>query len=306
MIVKPRFLNISELEQRAGFRKISAYCDSHLSEALEPSSRSQWNVNAAFDPVNRNRNRYSNVLPWDKTRVSLSPTLGGSDYINASYVQLAGSKYIAAQGPLRNTVHHFWAMCFAQAQESGSLSIFIAMVTPLVELNREKCFQYWPTREEGAWDMGKMLDSDRLAPNDLRLSWVSEKVTDLFVLTRFRLQSGDVSKTVYHYYYLGWRDTLTPNSMQPLLLLSAEISALKQTDPNLVPVVHCSAGVGRTGTFIAIDHFIRADLAKDPETDIVFETVKTLRDHRMMMVQTVQQYLFLYQAAKRIHSIKQT
>ncbi|GEQ70706.1 hypothetical protein JCM33374_g4385 [Metschnikowia sp. JCM 33374] len=299
MTVQPRFLSVSGLEQQAGFRKISAYCEEHLSAALVPgASESAWSVEAALDPRNRARNRYSNVLPWDKTRVRLPCVKGNSDYINASFVQLSRNKYIAAQGPLRNTVHHYWAMCFAHAEDSGSSSVFIAMVTPLVEQNREKCFQYWPSQQEGYWDMGDALRADRLGPTDLKITWLSEEATDGFVLTKFRLESNGVAKTVYHYYYSDWKDTQTPSSVLPLLSLSKKISVAKQTDPGLVPVVHCSAGVGRTGTFIAIDHFLNTDLGAYPQSDVVFETVKTLRDHRMMMVQTSISFAS-YQVAKR-------
>lgn len=302
MTNKPVFLIKTELEQKIGFREITAYCDRHLSQAVDPSaSNTPWTVKAAFDPRNKDRNRYSNVLPWDRTRVRLPCLKGGSDYINASFVQLDDRKYIAAQGPLRNTIHHFWSMCFSQAEETGSLAVFIAMVTPLIEQNREKCSQYWPTKHQGTWDMSEALRAECLALHGLTVTWLSEEFSDEFVLTTLRLESGGISKKVYHYYYLDWRDTLTPKSVAPLLLLSRKIQEAKQIDPRLIPVVHCSAGVGRTGTFIAIDHFLHLDFDVTSDTDLVFETVKTLRDHRMMMVQTSQQYAFLYQVAKDIY-----
>lgn len=305
MTSQPKFLNVSGQEQRTGFREISAYCDKHLTQALEHgSTNSPWSVDAAFDPKNRRRNRYSNVLPWDKTRVPLPVFPLGSDYTNASFVQLNADKYIAAQGPLESTVHHFWAMCFSQAEKMGSQAIFIAMVTPLVEQNREKCCRYWPTKHEVSWDMGKALRAENLGPHDLKVTWLSEEPSNEFLLTKFSLESNGVVKTVHHYYYLGWRDTLTPNSVEPLVILSRRISEAKLADPGLVPVVHCSAGVGRTGTFIAIDHFLKSDLSTTPEKDLVFETVKTLRDHRMMMVQTVHQYCFLYQVARDIYTAR--
>lgn len=297
MIVYPPFLSLSVAQQRLRFAEISQISENHLEDAFTVIPNSPWSIETATHIENRLRNRYLNVFPWDRTRVALPMEGTGSDYINASYVKLSPqAQYIAAQGPLKGTIHHFWAMCFDQAVKHAADAVVVAMVTPLVELGREKCAKYWPCQEDLEWDMTDALKRDNIAPGSLKVAWLGEELhDDGYTVTMLRLQSGDICKTVLHYFYEGWQDTKVPDSVEPLISLSKEISAVRTSHPSVVPIVHCSAGVGRTGTFIAIDYFRNfTDPFDGLSVDPVFELVKRLRSHRMMMVQTVHQYLFLY------------
>lgn len=295
----PAFLRLSPGEQRARFLDISRSCEQHLEEGMTvPGLR--WASSAALLPVNRSRNRYSNVFPWDRTRVALRTAKDpASNYINALWVELDGRRYIAAQGPLALTVHHFWAMCWGQAEAQQATSVFIAMLTPLEELGREKCAAYWPLRGE-KWDLSQAMERDGLEPADLSVRWVSEATGPGLITTTLALASHGVERIVHHCFYPGWQDTRTPDAVEPLVALSGEISLARAADPAVLPVVHCSAGVGRTGTFIAVDHFLNSDIFAT-DGDPVYATVQRLREHRMMMVQTVHQYHFLYTVARQLY-----
>lgn len=296
MTVLPPFLALSPAQQRSRFSEISLICDHHLEDAFSRRG-SPWAVTAATTDESKLRNRYSNVFPFDRTRVTLPVTDNACDYINASKVNLSPQgQYIAAQGPLRSTVHHFWAMCFDQAVKLGAETVVVAMVTPLVEQGREKCAKYWPLEADPKWDMREALRHDKIKLDDLTVSWMGQTThSDGFVVTNLQLQSGTTTKTVLHYYYEAWQDTKVPDSVEPLISLSEEIASVRDKHPNLVPIVHCSAGVGRTGTFIAVDYLRNLSNPFDgASVDPVFEVVKQLRTDRMMMVQTVHQYQFLY------------
>lgn len=304
MASPPAYLRLSALEQRERFYQITEACENHVEEGMRGEPASPWALDAATLPQNNGRNRYLNVFPWDRTRVKLDPAVEhASNYINASWVELGRSRFIAAQGPLAATAHHFWAMCFNEAARQHSDVVVVGMVTPLVELGREKCAKYWPDKGE-QWDMGPAMRRDGLAPPHLRVAWQSEHQHDDFLVTTLRLEADGEAKTVLHYFYLKWQDTRTPDSVEPLLALSAEISKVKLQAPELVPVIHCSAGVGRTGTFIAIDHFLNSDVLRGGSEDPVVDTVSQLRDARMMMVQTVHQFQFLYAVARRLYEQK--
>lgn len=292
------FMTLTRTEQRQRFYDITSLCEDHTEQALTQKSH-PWTFQAGIERKNGPRNRYSNVFPWDYTRVHLPKSISGTDYINASWIKLERNQYIAAQGPLDNTIHHFWAMCFDQAQHQKSDVIFVAMVTPLVEQNREKCAKYWPSKKEGRWDLSKAMREEFVELTDFTLAWVSETVHEDLVMTKLKVECKGVVKTVVHCHYAAWKDTLAPESPRALISLSKEWRRYQKIYPELVPVVHCSAGVGRTGTFIAIDHFLNSSILRT-HSDPVFDTVRALRDQRMMMVQTLSQYCFLYDTARTI------
>lgn len=310
MIILPPFLTLSTAQRRARFNELSRICDHHLEEAYSQVPKSPWSIETAVAAKSRPRNRYLNVFPWDRTRVALPVTgKNGWDYINASWVNLSPeARYIAAQGPLRGTIHHFWAMCFDQAIKLGSDTVVIAMVTPLVEMGREKCNKYWPSQNHSHWDMSEALQRDEIAPGKLTVTWIGEELhNDGFTVTTLSLQSGDISKKVLHFYYEGWQDTKVPDAVEPLISLSEEIAAVRAEYPRVVPIVHCSAGVGRTGTFIAIDYLRHFSNPFDcTSVDPVLDLVKKLRGERMMMVQTEHQYVFLYEVLTRMYKEQKT
>lgn len=243
-------------------------------------------------PENGERNRFQDVLPYDDTRVELVPTKeNNTGYINASHVRITVSgqewSYIATQGPLQHTCQDFWQMVWEQG-----VSI-IAMVTAEEESGREKSFRYWP----------------RLGTRHTQVTYGRFKIT-----TRFRTESGCYAttglkikhlltgqeRTVWHLQYTDWPDHGCPEDFKGFLTYLEEIQSVRRhtnsiSDPkntNLPVLVHCSAGVGRTGVVILSEVMI-ACLEHNEMLDV--RTVLTeLRKQRMLMVQTLSQYNFIY------------
>ncbi|XP_063039631.1 tyrosine-protein phosphatase non-receptor type 21 isoform X2 [Engraulis encrasicolus] len=255
--------------------------------------RKECECSIALLPENGERNRFQDVLPYDDTRVELVPTKeNNTGYINASHIRITVGgdewSYIASQGPLNNTCQDFWQMVW----EAGVA--IIAMVTAEEEGGREKSFRYWP----------------RLGSRHNTVTYGRFKIT-----TRFRTDSGCYAttglkikhlltgqeRTVWHLQYTDWPDHGCPEDFKGFLSYLEEIQSVRRhtnstSDPknvtNLPVLVHCSAGVGRTGVVILSEIMI-ACLEHNEMLDV--PTVLTmLRQQRMMMVQTVSQYTFIY------------
>lgn len=292
MSPKPPTFQFTVEHQKEKWSAIALRCKRRFEDA-QISSASPWTVDQALQPYNRIRNRYTNVLPWDKTRVKLNALDGGSDYINALKLRLGDKTYIATQGPLSSTIHHFWAMCFDQAEKANLDVVVILMVTPLEERGMVKCHRYWPLQDDPSISMGSALKADNLAYDDLEVESLDSKDYEYYTLNTFELRSNGKSKKVLHYYYGKWEDAMPPSRMGPLSALSDELVENRKKYPGIVPIVHCSAGVGRTGTLIAYDH-LREEPSFGSYSDPVYETILKMREDRMMMVQTWQQVRFLY------------
>ncbi|XP_065056870.1 mucin-22-like [Rhopilema esculentum] len=228
-------------------------------------------------PENRGKNRYVNVLAYDKTRVKLSYTDDeiGSDYINASYVH--GYKhpraYIATQGPLPGTTDDFWRMIWEQN------TFNIVMATQCMERNRVKCHQYWPGTQPTAY-------------GDIVVSLLSEVAYPDWIEREFLLEVEDEgSRNIKHFQYVAWPDHGVPKNASTVLdfIHTVRSHILPRQGPL---VVHCSAGVGRTGTLIAID--IIMDRLQDEDTIDVYLTLCMMRIQRCNMVQTEDQYIFIH------------
>ena len=310
-MVSPLFLKLPISDQRVNFTTHNAVESERIREALNSPDKSDWSISDAVSRKSVQRNRYSNVFPWNKSRVKLPVEQGHSDYINASYISM-GNKvgYIAAQGPLEDTIHHFWAMCYNESEKQKNDTVIIAMVTPLTEGGMKKCSHYWPTKTNPVLNVSTLLQNDGIEIPGLTVHFVSETYIEKgdYLLTEMELRSKTKVKKVYHFYYYKWADARVPPSVNPLISLSQEIRALKKSVTNdPVPIVHCSAGVGRTGTFIALDQLLNElspgnlDPANE-QFDPINEIVTQLRSERMMMVQTVYQYCFLYDAMREIYA----
>uniref|UniRef100_A0A4W5MXH6 Tyrosine-protein phosphatase non-receptor type n=1 Tax=Hucho hucho TaxID=62062 RepID=A0A4W5MXH6_9TELE len=254
--------------------------------------RPAGNCSIAQLPESGERNRFQDVLPYDDTRVELVPTKeNNTGYINASHIRITvgGNEwsYIASQGPLSNTCQDFWQMVWEQGVA------IIAMVTAEEEGGREKSFRYWP----------------RLGSRHNTVTYGRFKIT-----TRFRTDSGCYAttglkikylltgqeRTVWHLQYTDWPDHGCPEDFKGFLTYLEEIQSVRRhtnntSDPkntNLPVVVHCSAGVGRTGVVILSEVMI-ACLEHNEMLDIP-TVLNMLRQQRMMMVQTISQYSFIY------------
>uniref|UniRef100_A0A8C2QPF6 Receptor-type tyrosine-protein phosphatase eta n=1 Tax=Cricetulus griseus TaxID=10029 RepID=A0A8C2QPF6_CRIGR len=229
---------------------------------------------------NRGKNRYNNVLPYDISRVKLSvQTHSTDDYINANYMPGYHSKkdFIATQGPLPNTLKDFWRMVWEKNVYA------IVMLTKCVEQGRTKCEEYWPSKQ--AHDYG-----------DITVAMTSEVVLPEWTIRDFVVKNMQTSEShpLRQFHFTSWPDHGVPDTTDLLINFRYLVrDYMKQIPPESPILVHCSAGVGRTGTFIAIDRLIYQ--IENENTVDVYGIVYDLRMHRPLMVQTEDQYVFLNQ-----------
>ncbi|XP_038599888.1 receptor-type tyrosine-protein phosphatase epsilon isoform X2 [Tachyglossus aculeatus] len=252
-----------------------------------PSGHLQGTFELANKEENREKNRYPNILPNDHSRVILASLDGVpcSDYINASYIDgyKEKNKFIAAQGPKQETVNDFWRMIWEQK------SATVVMLTNLKERKEEKCFQYWP--DQGCWLYG-----------NIRVSVEDCVVLVDYTIRKFCVQSPAESskapRLVTQLHFTSWPDFGVPFTPIGMLKFLKKVKTLNPAQAGPI-VVHCSAGVGRTGTFIVIDSVI-AMMQAERGID-VFDFVARIRRQRPQMVQTEMQYSFIYQALLEYH-----
>ncbi|XP_051818434.1 receptor-type tyrosine-protein phosphatase beta [Antechinus flavipes] len=274
----------------AHFMKLQADSNYLLSkeyEDLKEVGRNQ-SCDTALLPENRGKNRYNNILPYDTTRVKLSNVDDDpcSDYINASYIPGNNFRreYIATQGPLPGTKDDFWKMSWEQNVHN------IVMVTQCVEKGRVKCDHYWPA------------DQDSLYYGDLIVQMLSESVLSEWTIREFKICSEeqlDSNRLIRHFHYTVWPDHGVPETTQSLIQFVRTVRDYINRTPGTGPtIVHCSAGVGRTGTFIALDRILQQLDSKD-SVDI-YGSVHDLRLHRVHMVQTECQYVYLHQCVRDV------
>lgn len=253
-------------------------------------------------PENKEKNRYKNILPFDKTRVILNDG-NPSSYINANYIKLPGyqQSYIATQGCLAGTVSDFWRMIWQEGSQ------IIAMITRLVEQGKNKCTRYWP---ESA-NKPVVIDS---SSGRMTVSLIQSRKssTEAYEIREFVIireierddQPGEFQETgrrsVYHYNFTAWPDKMVPESPKCLIEMLIEVNRHQEHLQNSAPiVVHCSAGIGRTGTFIALGFILEDLLNRGLQHEIkVKDIVATIREQRSGMVQTENQYKFIYDTVK--------
>ncbi|CAI5659103.1 unnamed protein product [Oreochromis niloticus] len=250
-------------------------------ECLAPVGTDQTRKTAIL-PENKAKNRFSNVLPYDWCRVKLttSDPDGISDYINANYMPGYSSnrEYIATQGPLPSTVNDFWRMIWEQRVKR------IIMVTNCIEGGRTKCEQYWPA------------DSKPCLYGELLVTMRSEQQETNWTLREFNLKDRKTSeeRTIKHFHFTAWPDHGVPECTEVLIQFRGLVRQHIEREGGKAPtVVHCSAGVGRTGTIISLDVLLQ-QLEKEQAVGIN-AFVHKMRLNRPYMVQTESQYVFLHQ-----------
>ncbi|KAM8950146.1 tyrosine-protein phosphatase non-receptor type 7 [Lycaon pictus] len=228
-------------------------------------------------PGHASKDRYKTILPNPQSRVCLgrAQSQEDGDYINANYIRGYDGQekvYIATQGPMPNTVSDFWEMVW---QEEVSL---IVMLTQLRE-GKEKCVHYWPTEEETYGPFRIRIQDTKECPE--------------YTVRQLSIQHQEETRPVKHVLFSAWPDHQTPESAGPLLRLVAEVEDSPEAAASTGPiVVHCSAGIGRTGCFIATRIGCQQLKARG-EVDIL-GIVCQLRLDRGGMIQTTEQYQFLH------------
>ncbi|XP_027894925.1 receptor-type tyrosine-protein phosphatase S isoform X18 [Xiphophorus couchianus] len=247
-------------------------------ESIDPGQQFTWEHSNL--EVNKPKNRYANVIAYDHSRVLLSGIDGipGSDYINANYIDgyRKQNAYIATQGALPETFGEFWRMIWEQR------SAIIVMMTKLEERSRVKCDQYWPTRGTETYGLIQitLLDTVELATYCVRT----------FAL--FKNGSSE-KREVRQFQFTAWPDHGVPEHPTPFLAFLRRVKACNPPDAGPM-VVHCSAGVGRTGCFIVIDAML--ERIKHEKTVDIYGHVTLMRAQRNYMVQTEDQYVFIHDA----------
>ncbi|XP_072316878.1 tyrosine-protein phosphatase non-receptor type 6 [Eucyclogobius newberryi] len=244
-------------------------------------------------PENKSKNRYKNILPFNDTRVILQnsePDMVGSDYINANYVKntmresVDPKVYIATQGCLATTVNDFWQMVW---QENSRV---IVMTTREVEKGRNKCFRYWPDRDNPVKQVGPYV-----------VTHVSEREAADYNLSELDIalaEKPQKPRRISHFQYLSWPDHGVPQEPGGVLSFLDQVNNRQSQNPNAGPmIIHCSAGIGRTGTIVVIDMIIEliSSIGRDCDIDIS-KIIQMVREQRSGMVQTEAQYKFIYLA----------
>ncbi|XP_053405461.1 tyrosine-protein phosphatase non-receptor type 9-like [Mercenaria mercenaria] len=240
------------------------------------------------------KNRYSDVLCFDHSRVTLPQTDGdpSADYINANFVDgyMQKRAYISTQGPFSKTFGDFWRMVWM------SQSVTIVMTTKTMEKGRVKCGQYWPLEEDGEEQSDEFIVTNMGMEHNRDYTITS--------LSLHNTNTGQV-RQVKHLQFTSWPDYGIPPAAGFLDFLlrvrACQADSMRLLEPawnghpNGPPmVVHCSAGIGRTGTFICTD--ISLHRLEHIHTINIRETVRRIRSQRAFSIQMPDQYVFCHLA----------
>ncbi|XP_037562399.1 tyrosine-protein phosphatase non-receptor type 4 isoform X3 [Dermacentor silvarum] len=250
--------------------------------------KADYTMKCARLPANLSKNRYRDISPYDVTRVILQEGTSG-DYINASYVNMniptSGivNRYIATQGPLPNTTIDFWEMVWEQQ------CTLVVMLTTLVERGRIKCHKYWPD----------LYETDTYG--HLQVSCVRQKETPSFAFREFTLinTQNREERHITHMQYLAWPDHGVPEEASEFLGFVQRVR--RSRDGMVEPtVVHCSAGIGRTGVLILMETAMCLIEANEPVYPL--DLTRDMRDQRAMLIQTSSQYKFVCEAILKVYN----
>lgn len=237
--------------------------------------------NEALKSNNINKNRYRDILPYDQTRVVLTNGPNG-DYVNANFVEMVipnsdiRNRYIATQGPLQSTTEDFWQVVLEQRCN------LIIMLTTIIEKGRAKCYKYWP-------GVGEVLTMQNAI---VKCTKEETDESGSFIFRDFTIidvKNNQESWIIKHMQYIAWPDHGVPDSPQQFLRFTRSVREHRVAD---VPViVHCSAGIGRTGVLVLMETAL--NLIEVGEPVYPLEIVKVMREQRAMMVQNASQYRFV-------------
>lgn len=236
-------------------------------------------------PQNIPKNRYRDISPYDATRVILE---GADDYINANYINMEISsssiinRYIACQGPLPNTCSDFWQMTWEQS------SSMVVMLTTQVERGRVKCHQYWPN-PGGSAQYG-----------NYQITCLSEEGNSAFLFREMTFTHSETaeSRELTQIQYMAWPDHGVPDDSRDFLHFVSLVRN-KRAGKDQPLIVHCSAGIGRTGVLITMETAMCLIECNQPVYPL--DIVRTMRDQRAMMIQTPSQYRFVCEAILKVY-----
>uniref|UniRef100_UPI00398EF6FB tyrosine-protein phosphatase non-receptor type 2 isoform X2 n=1 Tax=Pristiophorus japonicus TaxID=55135 RepID=UPI00398EF6FB len=236
-------------------------------------------------PENRIRNRYRDVSPFDHSRVKLQKA--DNDYINASLIVMeeAQRNYILTQGPLPNSCGHFWQMTWEQNSRA------VVMLNRIIEKGSVKCEKYWPSKEDEVMSF---------EDTDFSLRLLSEDVKSYYTVRQLQLQRTSTAETreIFHFHYTTWPDFGVPESPASFLNFLLKVRESGSLSAECGPaVVHCSAGIGRSGTFSLVDTcLLLMEKRKDPSSVDIRQVLLEMRKYRMGLIQTPDQLRFSYMA----------
>lgn len=246
-------------------------------------------TDASLLDTNKPKNRFGDVMAFDHTRVKLTPDDQGSDYINANYIPgySRENEYIATQGPLHSTMDDFWQMVW---EHRASI---IVMLTQTIERGQVKCEQYWPATHGEGRQYGDVIVTN------MSVSSLNE-----FTITIFSLKHAANDKEeleVMHLHYLKWPDMTADVHVKSMTHFVSFVRQHVRPNRSGPIVVHCSAGIGRTGTYISIDYVMQFTQERPINDHLdIFSFIVKIRKARCRMVQTAGQYILIHQCARHL------
>ncbi|XP_034095320.1 receptor-type tyrosine-protein phosphatase-like N [Gymnodraco acuticeps] len=279
---------------------ILAYMEDHLRnkdrlmkewEALCSYTAEPSAVSIAQSDANAKKNRCAQSAPYDHSRVKLKAEVNPSrsDYINASTIIEHDPRmpaYIATQGPLSHTISDFWQMVW----ENGCT--VIVMMSALVEDGEKQCDRYWPDEGSSLYHIYEVnLVSEHI--------WCNDFLVRSFYLKNVQTQE---TRTLTQFHFLSWPAQGIPPATRPLLDFRRKVNKCYRGRSCPI-IVHCSDGIGRTGTYILIDMVLNRMAKGVKEIDIA-ATLEHVRDQRSGMVRTKDQFEFALTAvAEEVNAI---
>ncbi|KAK2064428.1 protein-tyrosine phosphatase [Colletotrichum caudatum] len=314
----PAFLDLSVPDIESKFQELVWLERERLAAGLAPDAdeTTKWGSYKQTDLRRGVQDRYFNIKPWNHNRIKLRVPAEELDYVNASTISLSSPSnkelpplcYIAMQGPTEASVDFVWRMIAEQLTSP----VVIVQLTSFFENHQVKCFPYLPLDEtQGSWTLNELDGWNDGWSATLTFDSLTTLEDGAIEVRKILLRVGDEDedRVIWHLLYTKWPDFGVPAvddvaSFLALMRLSREYN----TTPENPRIIHCSAGVGRTGTFIALEHLMREldegaleDYDGDAEgDDLIFATVDALREQRRSMVQAEPQYLFLYQVLRKL------
>ncbi|XP_049820439.1 tyrosine-protein phosphatase 69D isoform X3 [Aethina tumida] len=276
---------------------VSAYVERHRDSdygfqqefELLPDRFSDRTTRSSDTRENVYKNRYPDIKAYDQTRVKLSQvdSIAGSDYVNANFVMgyKERKKFICAQGPMDTTVNEFWRMIWEQHLE------LILMLTNLEEYSKTKCAKYWPDKCDGDKSFGE------ISVTHVQETRYSDYIVRDLKISRTTGSKDQEERRITQYHYLVWKDFMAPEHPNGIIKFIKRVNEAYSIEKGCI-LVHCSAGVGRTGTLVALDCLLQQ--LKEEGSVSIFNTICDLRHQRNFLVQSLKQYIFIYRALMEV------